>query len=86
MLVQRADVKAKNSRALQQAVKAQFFEAIDVLYPLSHPKKALKALQQKWPDNSEKWDELERRLAHEQHQNIERKITSVGRTVVRKKI
>ena len=86
LLISVCDPKANNSRALQAAVEANFSHAIDFLYPLSHPKKALKALQKKWPENKAKWEELETRMAYEQRQKIERNITPIERTVGRKKI
>jgi len=78
--------KANNSRLLQRAVEAKFSEGIDLLYPLSHPKKALKALQQKWPGQSEKWGDLESRLAQEQRDILKKKILDVGQARTSKKI
>lgn len=86
ILARVCDLKANNSRPLQMAVEVKFSEAVDLLYPLSHPKKALKALQQKWPGQLDKWGDLETRLAQEQRDTLIKKTSGVGRGRTSKKI
>lgn len=86
LLLPVSDLKDNNSRPLQIAVESKMPTLIDVLYPLSDPKKALKALQQRWPERSEQWEELERRLAYDQRSRIERKVKIAKPTGARKKM
>lgn len=86
LLLPVSDLKANNSRPLQIAVEAKFLPLIDVLYPLSEPKKALKALQQRWPGRPEQWEELERRMAQDQRNRIEGKVKTAKPTGARKKM
>ena len=81
-----SDLKDNNSRPLQIAVERKILPLIDVLYPLSRPKKALKALQRRWTGRPEQWEELKRRLAQDQRRRIERKVQRWGKWVDAKKL
>lgn len=86
LLLPVSDLKANDSRPLQIAVESKMLSLIDVLYPLSEPKKALKGLQQRWPERPDQWEELEKRLAQGQRSRIERKVKTVRQTGARKKM
>lgn len=74
--------KNQSSKFLGAAVFQGHQELVELLYPLSTPKDALRYLKRKTPDQPEKWEMLEQRILREQLKAV----TSQNRPSKRSKI